>query len=240
MPVKNPEIRVILIEPKGEENFGYVARAMSNFGVEELFVVNPKAKITSLSFQRAAHGIPVLENTKIVKTLKQACRDCNFIAGTTGKLASGYNLNRTAVTPKEFVKNAKDIRGKIGIMFGREDIGLKNEEIEKCDMVISIPASEKNRILNISHASAIIFYELFQTRARPIREPPSTRELAALFDIFKGVLQKFHYTTARKKVMQRTFRNLVNRAMISRREYFTLCGVFKTLEKAKKNLNKRK
>ncbi len=228
-----PEFRIVLVEPEGEENIGYVARAMKNFGMGNLVLVKPKAAIGDKAFQRAMGGRGIIKKASVRRSIAEACANSSLVVGTTGKLGSGYSVTRTCITPREFAQHAKKLKGSVAILFGRESIGLKNEELNECDIVIRIPAGRYG-ILNIAHAASIVFYELFISRAKPSREQPSEREKKVLAKIFEGLVSGLSYTNEKEKIVVKVFKNLLGRSMISRREFFTLAGVFNRLKRLRK------
>ncbi len=147
-------VSVILVEPENPGNIGAVARVMKNFGFSDLRLVNP-CEINEVSYARATHAKDILDNAKIFDSFEKATKDLSFLIATTGKLRS---VSKHVIKPWEIPKYEN-----IGIVFGRESIGLLNEEIEKCDLVVSIPTS-KYKVLNLSHAVGIILYEIFKNR----------------------------------------------------------------------------
>jgi TrmH family RNA methyltransferase len=86
----------------------------------------------------------------------------DFAVGTTGTAGGSYNVPRIAVTPENLAQSL-NVEGDVALVFGREGDGLTNHELELCDVVVSIPTHDSYPILNITHAAAIIFYELFKT-----------------------------------------------------------------------------
>ena len=161
-------ISIILIEPKRQENLGAIARSMKNFGFENLVLVNPKCKIGKSAIKVAKHGKSILDKVKI-KDFSYLKR-FDYLIGTSAILGTDYNIPRNAINAEQLAdrlskikkKNSKS-KLKIGILIGRENIGLKNEEINLCDILVSIPASKKYPTLNISHACSIVLYELFKS-----------------------------------------------------------------------------
>jgi len=159
-----PEIVVILVEPLIAGNIGSVARSMSNFGLSELRMYNPR-DLSDDAYRFAKHGRFIIENAKIVDSLDEAYEGLDLLIGTSGaKTDNEKKFLRQPVTPKEFVEHVKDMDGKIGLVFGREDQGLSNDELARCDMLVNIPTHEINPIMNLSQAATVMFYELFAYR----------------------------------------------------------------------------
>ncbi|MDP6548053.1 MAG: RNA methyltransferase, partial [Candidatus Woesearchaeota archaeon] len=160
-------ISIILIEPKRQENLGAIARSMKNFGFENLVLVNPKCKIGKSAIKVAKHGKSILDKVKI-KDFSYLKR-FDYLIGTSAILGTDYNIPRNAINAEQLADRLSNIKQKnsksklkIGILIGRESIGLKNQEINLCDILVSIPASKKYPTLNISHACSIVLYELFK------------------------------------------------------------------------------
>ncbi|UCE75239.1 MAG: RNA methyltransferase [Methanomassiliicoccales archaeon] len=222
-----PEYRVILAEPKFQGNIGAMARIMKNFGLKSLALVNP-CDIGDDCLRRAMHAKDVIENAKYFESLDLAVEDLDFIAGTSGiDSKSDKKHLRNNLTPRDFASKVEEIEGSVGIVFGRESYGLYNTELEKCDTVITIPASVEYPILNISHSASIIFYELFVAHAqeKQIKEA-SGFERDKLMKHFCDLLDVVDYPEHKKKKTQVMFQRILGRAVLSKWEFHTLMGVF--------------
>jgi TrmH family RNA methyltransferase len=221
-----PEYRVILAEPKFQGNIGAMARIMKNFGLKNLALVNP-CDIGEDCFRRAMHAKDVIEEAKYFESLDLALEDLDFIAGTSGiDSKSDKKHLRNNLTPRDFASKVEKIEGSVGIIFGRENYGLYNTELEICDTVITIPASVEYPILNISHAASIIFYELFVSHAqeKQIKEA-SGFERDKLMKHFSDLLDTVNYPEHKKNKTQVMFQRILGRAVLSKWEFHTLMGV---------------
>ena len=202
---------------------------MKNFDQRDLWIVNPKTSITVEAKAYAMHGADVLSSAKIVKKLDEALKTIDVVAGTTSVVArSASNLTRTPITPREFGERFMQTRGNLAIIFGRESRGLNNEEIERCDLIITIPASRVYNVLNLAAAVSIILYELFQT-TRQASDQRITTRLAKerLLAQFNELVSLSGTQTHKRKLATRAFRNLMSRSFISMRETSLLIGVFR-------------
>ena len=154
---------MILVDPIIPGNVGAIARIIKNFDYNELLIVNSKQLelLNDESIARAKHGADILKNAKFYESLQDLFSQCNldFLVGTTAQPGGSYNPLRLTISPKEMCKNL-DINASIGLLFGREDSGLTNEELNLCDLLVTIPAGAYST-LNISHAVGIILYEIF-------------------------------------------------------------------------------
>jgi TrmH family RNA methyltransferase len=225
-------VRVVLVESKNEGNVGAVARAMKNFDAQELVLVNP-CPLGAEARQRAMHGVDILESARTVTDLESATKDADLIVGTSGvDTDSEKRFARIAVRPRDFAMKAQAASGTVAVVFGREDFGLLDEELRRCDVLVTIPAAETYPILNLSHAAAVLLYELFTARTskKPTRsmsgvEKESLHE--ALTDLLKATKYPPH-KIPRTKIM---FRRMMGRAVPSAWEFHALMGVFQRATK---------
>lgn len=230
--MKPEDLYVILVEPEYEINLGMIARVMKNFGFERLRLVNPKVEIGKESFKFAVRAGEILEKAEIFPTLEKAIEDLHVVAGTTAIWArSKLNLLRVAVYPWEFTSKIGSFKGRLGIVFGRESVGLRNEELKLCDLVVTIPASSEYPVLNVSMAVAIILYEVYKALEGlsdvrgPIKLAP--RELREkLVEVFETIVTRGRLQKHRQRLALQAFRNLVGRAFISEKEAKVLLNVY--------------
>ena len=221
-----PQFRVVLIEPLNDGNIGAIARSMRNFGLEELVLVRPCA-VGEEAVKRAMHGIDILKNARTVFTDEEALKGIDFMAATSGvDTINEKNFTRISMPPKEFAEKVRGTEGKIALLFGREDFGLDKQLIKRCDFLVTIPASPNYSILNISHAAAILFYEIFS--AGVVRwEPRKAGEVEKekLYEYFSMLLDAIDYPPHKKEKTKVMFRRMVGRAVPSTWEFHTLMGV---------------
>jgi len=231
-----PEFHVILVEPKIEGNVGAIARSMMNFGLEKLILVNP-CKIGSEAYSRAMHATSILDNAKTVPSLDEALKGMDFAVGSSSlDTSSEKKFLRIAMNPRTFSKDIRGVRGNIGLIFGREDYGLLNEELKRCDVLLKIPTSEEYPVLNIAHAASIIFYELFQnSKKERKRREASGLEKEKLYEVFAQLLDITNYPEHKKERTKIMFRRMMGRAYPSKWEFHALMGVFSgAIKKIKK------
>jgi TrmH family RNA methyltransferase len=242
-----PEIRVVIVGPKYEGNVGAIARSMANFDIKELYLVNP-CELGDDAYRRSKHGADILDNAVMVNTLEEATQDCFMVVGTSGVVTSGdRNYTRVPMPVREFAEHCRGYTEKIAVVFGREDIGLLQDELNYCDVLITIPASEEYPILNLSHATHTVLYEFFMAmHTEPRRpEPADKREKELMFAYFGDLLDAIDYPRERRSNTSVMFRRMMGRAIPTKYEYNTLMGVFgdaakylkygKSWEKDKKN-----
>ncbi|MBU4503006.1 MAG: RNA methyltransferase [Nanoarchaeota archaeon] len=222
---------VALLEPISPGNIGAIARAMKNFDLKDLIIINPKCDPQSEdAVKRAKHAKEILKKAKVVKKFSYLKKfDC--IIGTTANVGStDYNIPRLPVKPEEL-----EIREKNSvILFGREDSGLTNEEILQCDFIVSVPSSKKYHTLNISHAATIIFYELFkqkkETSHQHIRNA-TIQDKKILFKLINKSLNKLGFASDDKKETQkRLWKRIIGKSFLTKREFQAMCGFFKKIK----------
>lgn len=221
-----PKFRIVLIEPLHDGNIGAIARAMKNFGLDELVLVRPCA-IGEEATKRSMHAIDVLQGAKRVFTDEEALKGADFVVATSGiSTLNEKRFSRIAMTPWEFAEKVKDVDGTIAILFGREDFGLDKELIRRCDFLVTIPANPEYTVMNISHAAAVVFYELFASNFTKW-EPRKATELETekLHEYFATLLDLIDYPKHKKTKTKVMFRRLIARSAPSTWEFHTLMGV---------------
>ncbi|MDR0888197.1 MAG: RNA methyltransferase [Candidatus Methanoplasma sp.] len=231
-----PDLRIILVGPKFEGNVGAVARSMANFGVDELYLVDP-CEIGDDGYRRAKHGNFILDNAVKVDSLEEALEGCFLAVGTSGITTKGdRNYTRIPVAVREFAQYARGYEEKIALIFGREDTGLYQEELNECDVLISVPTSEEYPILNLSHAATIVLYEMFQADKELRRAEPADRhEKEFMFDFFENLLDAVGYPENRKSDTIVMFRRMMGRSIPTKYEYNTMMGILGDAVKIIKN-----
>jgi len=155
-------VRVVVVGIEGEINLGFIARVVKNFAADELVLVAPKAPISDVALRFAAHAKDVLlERTRIVDTLEEALSGVPLAACTSARVGQKTDVLRHPLTPWEFAEMA-GAYSEVAVVFGRESTGLTRDEISKCHVLVSIPANRDYPVLNLSHAVAVVLYELFK------------------------------------------------------------------------------
>ena len=158
------------------------------------------------------------------------------VVGTTGRLGNDYNLPRTPLTPAQLAAKLVAAEGKVALLFGRESDGLSNKEIEACDFTISIPANPDYPVLNLSHAVAILLYEVTKERGggelKEVFPLVKAEEKAQLKKLIDEALDSYDFTTDDKRETQRVlWHRLVGKSFLTQREAMALMGFFKKSRK---------
>lgn len=226
----------VLVEPKEPGNIGASARAIKNMGFEKLILVNP-APLTDEAYWMAWASQDILENAEIYKNLDDALKDKAVVVGTTRRRGSKRGA---IVDVRDGVKRIFEVAqdNKVAILFGREDKGLFNEEVEKCGFLITIPTSELQPSLNLAQAVLIVAYELM--RCEEIKDFHMQRqfyvdqqELKKLYERLFTVLKKIGYIPEdpdlEKRIMN-NFRHLFGRTGLTFWELKLLHGLCSHIE----------
>ena len=211
---------------------------MMNFDFENLLLINP-CKIDDECYQRAVHAQKIIEKAQIYPSFEEVVKNIDYLIATSSIESKNDRKHlRNPYLIENLSEKIFEIEGKIGLVFGREDYGLYNDEIALCDIMVKIPSSESYPSLNLSHAVNIVLYSIY---IRSIYQPKKKRiigktEKEKLFSFFYKILDDIDYPKHKKENTNLMFRRIMGRAMPSKWEYHTLMGVLsKTLEKIRKN-----
>ena len=218
-------LEVILVELKIPENVGFIARVMKNFGFKNLSLY--RCKVDESSYFTAAHAKDVLENAKIIHDLEEYLRQFDFAVATTGITAESQEryLRRPAFTPEQL----RDyVKGRTAILFGREDFGLLNEELELCDAVVTVPTNPEYPVMNVSHAAAIILYELSKGKYEvEAVEFASRKEIEILLQSLERLMRETWFPEHRVRKGTVMLRRAFGRSKFTKHEINMLVGVIR-------------
>ncbi|OVA21841.1 tRNA (cytidine/uridine-2'-O-)-methyltransferase TrmJ [Klebsiella pneumoniae] len=152
-------IRIVLVETSHTGNMGSVARAMKTMGLTNLWLVNPLVKPDSQAIALAAGASDVIGNAQIVDTLDEALAGCSLVVGTS---ARSRTLPWPMLDPREcgLKSVAEGQHAPVALVFGRERVGLTNDELQKCHYHVAIAANPEYSSLNLAMAVQVIAYEV--------------------------------------------------------------------------------
>ena len=221
-----PHIRVVLVEPLYEINIGLTCRIMKNFGFKDLCIVNPRTEISDLARTFAVKAVDILDSALIVKSLDEAISDFDVKIGTTGKLAGPRNVLRSVVPPWHLNEILKK-EGKVVILFGREDIGLTNDELALCDVIVNIPTSDEYPVMNVTHAIAVILYELSKLKIKPRAKLAGENLRNVALDYFAEILDLIDYPKNKRERAKLVFKRIMGKSFISRKELLVFLSVLR-------------
>ena len=219
--------RIILVEPEYEQNLGAVARAMKNFGFFELRLVNPKCDplgFDAVKFSK--HARDVLEGAKVCSSLAEATKGCKFAVGATGVLYRHWSETfRSPISIRDLRKRLiTQKEGNIALVFGNEGVGLSEESISACDLLITIPTNKEYPILNLSHAVSIVLYELSDLPVLGF-EPVGENEKERLVESFSLLVERYAKLMRNPRKVKIAFRRMVGKAMLTDKECASILGV---------------
>jgi tRNA/rRNA methyltransferase len=238
-------IRIVLVEPAGPLNVGAIARVMKNQGLSNLVLVNPQCDyVGAEALQMAVHAADILHAAEVVATLPEALQGVPRAIATTG-------LVRTLQTKLEHPRQAlpwllEELGKPAALIFGREDRGLTNEELNYAQRFVRIPTSQSYTSMNLAVAVAICCYELAQTaemfsnqeqQPAPLPEMASLDAMEGYYQQLEALLLKIGYLyphTAASRMEK--FRYLFNRAQLQNSELAMLRGILSQIEWALVNL----
>ena len=229
-------MRIVLVEPQHPGNVGAVARAMANFGLTDLAMVNG-CELADESYARSKSGRSVLENSKRYKTIEEAIANCDIAIGTSGITPEGDKRWFRAPENVEKINDIITERENPALLFGRENYGLYREELALCEATITIPTNPEYPVLNLSHAVSIVLYEI--KRKEKVKGPKKRKnvsqdEFERLVDRIMHMLENSSYPERRLDRSRTTLRRLISRGNPDEGEYENLMGIFKAIREGKR------
>ena len=238
----------MLIETSHPGNIGATARAMKNMCLDQLYLVNPGEFPSPVATARSSGAEDILESAVVCADLNVALSDCHIVIGASARLRSvgwpQFDPKRNA----EFcIKENADKN--IAIVFGREDSGLSNEEMDRCQYLLHIPTNPEHSSLNIAAAVQVVCYELFQafltqtniTDEEPPTQPLATgEELEGFFNHLESALTEIGFLKppSCNKLLRR-LRRMFNRAQLDQTDINILRGILSAAQGRKYQWQKR-
>jgi len=216
---------VILNEPQDVVNIAVTVRAMLNFGQRRLRLVAP-AEFDARRIEGIAHKSgPLLRRVEVVPDLDAALADCTHVVGMT---ARGRTVKRNVQRPAEAVADimARSDDELVGLLFGREDKGLSNHDLDRCHRIVTIETDPEYPSLNLGQAATIMLHDLYRARAVPAFKPPkrpappATRaDLEAVFADAERALEAIEFFKSHTRhAIMRAVREIVHRTPLDQRE----------------------
>ncbi len=218
-------IEVVLVELKIPENVGFIARVMKNFGFENLVLY--RCNVGRESYITAANAKDVLDKAKVIDDLEEYLREKNLVVGTTGVRSGRVEryVRRPFYTPEEL---RGIVKGETAILFGREDYGLFDEELKLCNVIVSIPTDEKYPVMNVSHAVAVILYELSKSRFEVETEELARQEdVDRLVEYFEDLMTITWFPKHRIERMKVVLKRALGRCGLTKYEVDAISGIIR-------------
>src|SRR5690349_8221816 len=230
-------IRVVLVDPAHPGNIGAVARAMKNMGLMELHLVRPKSFPHAEATARASGADDVLDAARIHEDFADAIAECGLVVGTSSR--QRY-LSLELVEPRECAQHVAQAAqsGNVALVFGSEKYGLTNEELARCNLMVTIPTAPGYASLNLGMAVQLIAYEVWLAMRPGAPLPPpqdvpsaTADEMVRLYEHFERVLEEidFRDRTGGGNLMAR-IRRLFNRARLDQNEMNILRGILTAVQ----------
>lgn len=229
------QVTVVLCEPQDVVNIAAVVRAMKNMGLGRLRLVAP-ADFDTWRIEGIAHRTTdIVGATEIYDTLEEALADATFVLGTS---ARGRTAGQNYVRPREAAPALVERTGAgmVAVVFGREDRGLTNEQLDLCHQVAIVPTDPDYSSLNLAQAALVLMYEVFLAAGgaeqalptgRRATRPATRGELEEMYDALRDGLERIRFFkgTRRPEAVIRTLRKILARAELDRRESRLLAAI---------------
>ena len=227
-------IRIVLVRPRGSGNIGSIARALKNFGATELAIVGTARTKSFWARAMAVHGRDVLSDAKCYGTIREAVADCALVVGTTCR---GGLYRKHSQTPREVAPKiaAAAKAGKVAVIFGPEDHGLSNQDLEPCQLLVTIPAHPEYQSLNVAQAAVVCLYEIFLATLGAPREEKIRRaraeDVERMYDRMRSTLLKIGFLDSENpEHMLLAFRRILGRAGLEDTDVRIFTGLFRQIE----------
>ncbi|GLC34259.1 hypothetical protein PLESTM_000175400 [Pleodorina starrii] len=235
----NSDMVVILVEPKRGENIGAAARGMKNFGLRELRLVRPAGGEWPNEKARAvaARAVDVIDAAKVYDTLDAALADLQYVYAASGRPRAQDKLAKDVVLLRQVQEALPPAGTRIGIMFGREDNGLYNEELVRANAILTIDTDPNFYSLNLGQAVLIVCYELFRAPRRPglgaKRDRASRHEVEGMLGrLFTALESRSFFNPYNRDVLQFAIRGFFDRVNpLSRQDVAAVRQVLKALQR---------
>ena len=235
------DIYFILVRPQLGENIGATARALKNFSLSKLRIVNPRSGWPNQkAIATSVNAKNILQSSRIYTSLDKSVGDLDIIFATTSRMRK---VNKKIISIFDLNKKIKNNQ-KIGIVFGPEASGLSNDELNCADYLVKIPTNKKFSSLNLSHSVILFCFQLFgfflkknivyKSKYKSLKAKKS--EVNNFLNIIIGSLDKsgFLQPTHKRRSMIRNIKNIFYRINLSEQEIRILLGIFATLNEFNK------
>jgi len=227
-------IAVALIEPQYPVNVGHIARLMKNFGLKRLYFVKPHFdKVEAVKY--STHGKDVLAIARTM-SLEQLRKKFDILVGTTAiRATSRLNILRESIDAEHMVQTIHDGSSKnFCIVIGRESSGLSNKELTLCDLVVRIDTKTKYKTMNVSHALAILLYEISKLKtAPPAKKSKKSVEFAShqnvnlLLEYIGKVADSGNYDLHKKPLLEAAVKKLLAKSAPTTKDIMLLVSLFR-------------
>jgi tRNA (cytidine32/uridine32-2'-O)-methyltransferase len=240
-----PRVRIVLVGTTHPGNIGAAARAMKTMALDELVLVGPRHFPHAEATARASGADDVLARARVVESLSEGVADCSFVLGTS---ARARHLDWPRFDAREFALSGQvqQATGAVAVVFGRENSGLSNDELDLCQAMLQLPTNPAFSSLNLASAVQLVAYELRMADLAatvtaslapgPDGEPMSGdvlhREMEGFFEHQEQVLEAIGYFDPRTpKLLRRRLRRMFNKMAPDRSELNILRGIYSAMQR---------
>ena len=231
------DVAVAVVDAHTPGNVGTIARAMKNFGFEDLKLVDPpELDPDGEAYGFAGHAREDILPNHDVLTFEELVTEFYTVGFTamTGR-DEGRHVRYPFRTPAELGDHLAGVESDVALVFGREGTGLSNEEFARIDEVCSIPANPDYPVLNLGQAATVALYELRNLALGETHQPArhdraDERALEGLYEQFASFLVAIERPTEKRAKTERMLRRVLGRAHPTGREVTTLRGLFRRAE----------
>jgi tRNA (cytidine32/uridine32-2'-O)-methyltransferase len=230
-------IRIVLARPTHPGNVGAAARAMKNMGLSQLALVAPERYPDPDATALAADAVDVLDRARVHATLEQAIADCTLVIGTS---ARNRRIDWPPLDPRACARRllAAASAGPVALLFGQERTGLTNEELDRCQYLVTIPTSAAYPSINLAGAVQILAYEIFAAHATADEKTPAhdqplatAEEMQRLYGHLEQVLIETGFLDpANPRLLMRRLMRLFGRAELDRNELNIVRGILTSVQ----------
>ncbi len=231
--------KIVLVETSHPGNIGGVARAMKNMTMNQLCLVSPKIFPSADATSRAAGSDDILSSAIIYDSLQDAIADCQVVLGASARdrTISWPELTARECAEKFVINSDNKSKDKIAIVFGRENSGLKNHELDLCHYLLRIPCNSAYSSLNLAAAVQVVCYELFIASGQKMESTigdkdqeslASTLQMELFYEHLQQTLADIGFLHADKsKSIMRRLRRIYNRVALDTKEVDILRGILR-------------
>lgn len=235
-------IRVVLVNTSHTGNIGSAARAMKTMGLKHLYLVDPVTKPDGKSHALAAGATDVLGNAVIVDTLEEAIADCGLVVGTSARSRTlSWPMLDSRECGAKLIEEAANYP--VALVFGRENSGLSNEELQQCNFHVCIDANPEYSSLNLAAAVQTLCYEIrmhylqqqrapFAEKGNPQYEYPLAQELENFYQHYEATFLAAGFVRAKHPgAIMAKVRRMFNRTRLESQELAILRGMLSAVDK---------
>lgn len=234
-------IRIVLVGTTHPGNIGAVARAMKNMGLSDLALVNPRLFPHDEATARATGASDILEKATVVETLAEALTDCVYVAGAS---ARSRTISWPCMGPRDCAERMiqESAHGKVAAVFGPENSGLNNDDLDLCHTLLTIPTDPTFSSLNLGMAVQVLTYELRvasmldEGPAFDVEAPAATsEELEYFYEHLENTLTDIEFLDPENpRLLMRRMRRLFIRARPDKNEVNILRGILAAVDSTRK------